>query len=69
MIPFRPLLSCPVISLVLDSDLSETQALETPEMYLEMTKGRSISVKIFLIWLLISIYQGTTTTSLLSVIV
>ncbi|XP_014680758.1 PREDICTED: probable phospholipid-transporting ATPase IIB [Priapulus caudatus] len=48
----------PVFSLVLDSDVSSEVALTYPELYKELTKGRSLSFKTFFIWVLISIYQG-----------
>ncbi|KAJ2697484.1 putative aminophospholipid-translocase [Coemansia sp. IMI 209128] len=48
----------PVFSLVLDRDVSEDIALLYPELYAELTKGRSLSYKTFFTWLLISIYQG-----------
>jgi len=48
----------PVFSLVLDKDVSPIIALTYPELYKELTKGRSLSYKTFLLWILISIYQG-----------
>lgn len=48
----------PVFSLVLDQDISSQQALANPELYKELSKGRSLSYKTFFIWVLISIYQG-----------
>jgi len=48
----------PVFSLVLDKDVSPLIALTYPELYKELTKGRSLSYKTFLLWVLISIYQG-----------
>ncbi|KAJ2662137.1 putative aminophospholipid-translocase [Coemansia sp. RSA 1200] len=48
----------PVFSLVLDRDISEDIAMLYPELYAELTKGRSLSYKTFFTWLLISIYQG-----------
>ena len=48
----------PVFSLVLDRDVSEDLALLYPELYRDLTKGRSLSGKTFTIWLLISVYQG-----------
>ncbi|XP_076337091.1 putative phospholipid-transporting ATPase IIB isoform X2 [Tachypleus tridentatus] len=48
----------PVFSLVLDKDVSPDIALTYPELYKELTKGRSLSFKTFFIWVLISIYQG-----------
>ncbi|KAK9766200.1 putative aminophospholipid-translocase [Basidiobolus ranarum] len=48
----------PVFSLVLDKDVSEDIALLYPELYKDLTKGRSLSYKTFFTWLLISVYQG-----------
>ncbi|KAJ3516332.1 hypothetical protein NLJ89_g1185 [Agrocybe chaxingu] len=48
----------PVFSLVLDRDVSEDLALLYPELYKELTKGRSLSYKTFFQWLMISLYQG-----------
>lgn len=48
----------PVFSLVLDKDVSGKIALTYPELYKELSKGRSLSYKTFFIWVLISIYQG-----------
>ncbi|KIY46035.1 phospholipid-translocating P-type ATPase [Fistulina hepatica ATCC 64428] len=49
----------PVFSLVLDRDVNEDLALLYPELYKELTKGRSLSYKTFFRWLMISLYQGT----------
>lgn len=48
----------PVFSLVLDKDVLSKIALTYPELYKELSKGRSLSYKTFFIWVLISIYQG-----------
>lgn len=48
----------PVFSLVLDKDVLAKTALTYPELYKELSKGRSLSYKTFFIWVLISIYQG-----------
>lgn len=48
----------PVFSLVLDRDVNEDVALLYPELYKELTKGRSLSFKTFFTWLMISLYQG-----------
>ncbi|XP_042207197.1 probable phospholipid-transporting ATPase IIB isoform X2 [Homarus americanus] len=48
----------PVFSLVLDHDVSPNIALTYPELYKDLTKGRSLSYKTFFVWVLISIYQG-----------
>src|SRR5277367_4711321 len=49
----------PVFSLVLDRDVDENLALLYPELYKELTLGKTLSYKTFLVWVLISIYQGT----------
>lgn len=48
----------PVFSLVLDQDVSPNIALTYPELYKDLTKGRSLSYKTFFVWVLISMYQG-----------
>lgn len=48
----------PVFSLVLDQDISSYIAVTYPELYKELSKGRSLSYKTFFMWVLISIYQG-----------
>lgn len=48
----------PVFSLVLDRDVSEDMSVLYPELYKDLTKGRSLSSKTFTEWLMISIYQG-----------
>jgi len=50
----------PVFSLVLDRDVSPEIAITYPELYKDLTKGRSLSFKTFFLWVLISIYQGGT---------
>ncbi|KAM9632472.1 putative phospholipid-transporting ATPase IIB isoform 3-T3 [Trichechus inunguis] len=57
----------PVFSLVLDQDVKPETALLYPELYKDLTKGRSLSFKTFLIWVLISIYQALILTELLMV--
>ncbi|RXM35546.1 putative phospholipid-transporting ATPase IIB [Acipenser ruthenus] len=49
----------PVFSLVLDQDVKPETALLYPELYKDLTKGRSLLFKTFLIWFLISVYQDT----------
>jgi phospholipid-translocating ATPase len=49
---------CPVFSLVLDKDVPSEIALLYPELYKELSKGRSLSLKTFFLWVTISIYQG-----------
>ncbi|GES79650.1 aminophospholipid-transporting P-type ATPase [Rhizophagus clarus] len=48
----------PVFSLVLDKDVRDDIALQFPELYKDLTKGRSLSLKTFFQWLMISVYQG-----------
>ncbi|GET59261.1 aminophospholipid-transporting P-type ATPase [Rhizophagus irregularis DAOM 181602=DAOM 197198] len=48
----------PVFSLVLDKDVREDIALQFPELYKDLIKGRSLSLKTFFQWLMISVYQG-----------
>ena len=48
----------PVFSLVLDRDVDEGLANLYPELYKELTLGRSLSYRSFFIWVGISIYQG-----------
>ncbi|KAF4023750.1 hypothetical protein G4228_015629 [Cervus hanglu yarkandensis] len=50
----------PVFSLVLDKDVESEVAMLYPELYKDLLKGRPLSYKTFLIWVLISIYQGST---------
>lgn len=47
----------PVFSIVLDKDVSPKLVMIYPELY-KLMKGRSLSMKTFFIWVLISIYQG-----------
>jgi phospholipid-translocating ATPase len=48
----------PVFSLVLDVDVDESLANLYPELYKELTAGRSLSYRTFFIWVAVSIYQG-----------
>ncbi|EMC96322.1 hypothetical protein BAUCODRAFT_33659 [Baudoinia panamericana UAMH 10762] len=48
----------PVFSLVLDRDVDEGLANLYPELYKELTTGRSLSYRTFFVWVAISIYQG-----------
>lgn len=48
----------PVFSLVLDRDVKEDMTLLYPELYKELTKGRSLSFRTFFQWILVSVYQG-----------
>ncbi|KAF2097050.1 phospholipid-translocating P-type ATPase-like protein [Rhizodiscina lignyota] len=49
----------PVFSLVLDRDVDESLVNIYPELYKELTTGRSLSYKTFFIWVFVSIYQGS----------
>lgn len=49
----------PVFSLVLDRDVDEDLATLYPELYKELTEGKSLSYTTFFVWVLVSIYQGT----------
>ncbi len=48
----------PVFSLVYDQDVTPEIAMMYPELYKELLKGRYLTVKTFLIWVLVGIYQG-----------
>jgi phospholipid-translocating ATPase len=48
----------PVFSLVLDRDVDENLALLYPELYKELTLGKTLSYKTFFVWVMVSIYQG-----------
>lgn len=48
----------PVFSLVLDTDVNENLAYLYPELYKELTRGKSLSYLSFLMWFAISTYQG-----------
>lgn len=48
----------PVFSLVLDRDVSPHLAHLYPELYAELTAGRSLSHRTFFVWCAISLYQG-----------
>ena len=48
----------PVFSLVLDKDVDEGLANLYPELYKELTTGRSLSYRSFFVWVAVSIYQG-----------
>jgi len=49
----------PVFSLVFDQDVTPEIAMMYPELYKELLKGRYLTVKTFLIWVLVSIYQAS----------
>ncbi len=47
-----------MLSLVLDKDVDENLANLYPELYKELTSGRSLSYRTFFVWVFVSIYQG-----------
>lgn len=47
-----------MLSLVLDKDVDENLANLYPELYKELTSGRSLSYRTFFVWVLVSVYQG-----------
>ena len=48
----------PVFSLVFDHDVSVDIVMKYPPLYATLQKGRSLSVKTFLIWFFKSVFQG-----------
>ena len=48
----------PVLSLVLDKDVPENLTNLYPELYKELTSGRSLSYRTFFVWVFVSVYQG-----------
>lgn len=49
----------PVFSLTLDRDIDERLTKMYPELYKELTLGKSLSYKTFFMWVVISLFQGT----------
>lgn len=49
----------PVFSLTLDKDIDEKLTKIYPELYKELTLGRSLSYKTFFMWVVISLFQGS----------
>ena len=49
----------PVFSLTLDCDIDEKLTKLYPELYKELTLGKSLSYKSFFMWVLISLFQGS----------
>ena len=47
----------PVFSLVLDTDVKDDIALQYPELYHELQKGRALNMRSFLLWCFQSVYQ------------
>lgn len=48
----------PVFSLTLDRDIDEKLTKLYPELYKELTLGKSLSYRTFFMWVLISVFQG-----------
>lgn len=48
----------PVFSLTLDCDIDEHLTKLYPELYKELTYGKSLSYRTFFMWVVISLYQG-----------
>lgn len=61
--------AAPVLSLVLDKDVDEELANLYPELYKELTTGRSLSYRTFFVWVLVSVYQGCVIQGLSQVLV
>ncbi|VEU24083.1 DEKNAAC105275 [Brettanomyces naardenensis] len=59
----------PVFSLVLDYDVSEDLVTLYPELYEELTEGRSLSYRTFFGWVAVSLYQGAVVQGLSQVFV
>ena len=49
----------PVFSLTLDHDIEESLTKIYPELYKELTEGKSLSYKTFFVWVLLSLFQGS----------
>ncbi|BAM40539.1 cation transporting ATPase [Theileria orientalis strain Shintoku] len=49
----------PIFCLVLDVEICEEDVMLFPELYHELRRGRVMNVKTFLIWIWISLFQGT----------
>lgn len=48
----------PVFSLTLDHDIEESLTKTYPELYKDLTEGKSLSYKTFFVWCALSLYQG-----------
>lgn len=48
----------PVFSLTLDHDIDESLTKTYPELYKELTAGKSLSYKTFFVWVALSVFQG-----------
>eukprot|EP00768_Dysnectes_brevis_P005685 gnl/Dysnectes_brevis/420_a463_2027.p1 GENE.gnl/Dysnectes_brevis/420_a463_2027~~gnl/Dysnectes_brevis/420_a463_2027.p1 ORF type:complete len:1457 (-),score=699.61 gnl/Dysnectes_brevis/420_a463_2027:62-4432(-) len=48
----------PVLAIILDQDVTKKQTFTYPELYRELVKGRTLSMKTFLLWLAIAVWEG-----------
>lgn len=48
----------PVFSLTLDHDIDESLTKIYPELYKDLTEGKSLSYKTFFVWVALSLFQG-----------
>ncbi|AMD20000.1 HCL151Wp [Eremothecium sinecaudum] len=48
----------PVFSLTLDRDIDESLTKTYPELYKELTEGKSLSYNTFFVWVALSLFQG-----------
>lgn len=48
----------PVFSLTLDHDIDKSLTKIYPELYKDLTEGKSLSYKTFLVWVALSLFQG-----------
>lgn len=48
----------PVFSMTLDHDIDESLTTLYPELYKELTLGKSLSFKTFFVWVALSVFQG-----------
>ncbi|SCU78365.1 LADA_0A05292g1_1 [Lachancea dasiensis] len=48
----------PVFSLTLDHDIDQSLTRTYPELYKELTAGKSLSFKTFFVWVALSLFQG-----------
>ena len=49
----------PVFSLTLDHDIDESLTKIYPELYKDLTEGKSLSYKTFFVWVVLSLFQGS----------
>lgn len=49
----------PVLSIILDEDVSLETVIKYPDLYKILQKGRSFNLKTFLIWIFKSVCQGS----------